>query len=241
MKQHTSISSKKRILSTSIITLTLVALGIVLIYGFSILQSKAPDDDGERQKEANKIVETPPKEQTQTEIRKNPLVVLETSMGTIRLELNYEKAPRTVENFLHYVDSGYYTGTVFHRVIPDFMIQGGGMNENLEELQTSPPIRNEANNGLSNKRGTIAMARTAFVHSATSQFFINVADNPYLDYRDNTAAGYGYCVFGRVISGMDTVDKIVNVPTHTVEPHSDVPVESIVIEDARRVETQNPE
>ncbi len=160
----------------------------------------------------------------------NPQVVIHTSMGDIGLELYADKAPVSVENFIRYANSGFYDGTIFHRVISHFMIQGGGLTPDLKDKPTSEPIVNEAVNGLSNKRGTIAMARTGNPHSATSQFFINVQDNGNLDYTDqNSSRGWGYAVFGKVTSGMDVVDKIRFVETKTVPPYSDVPVEPVVI------------
>lgn len=241
MKRHTSVSSKKRLLSAFFITLTLVALGVVLFYGFSSLQTNALKNQDELQKEANKSVGAPEnKDSIQAEKKTVPegktIVILETSLGEIKIQLDPEKAPLTVENFLQYVNSGFYDGTIFHRVIPGFVIQGGGLTEELEMKKGFPAIRNEAKNGLTNQRGTIAMARTMFVHSATSQFFINLADNPHLDYKDDTSSGYGYCVFGKVVDGMDVVDRIANVPTHNVEYYSDVPVEPIKIYRARQGE-----
>ncbi|TCL65345.1 peptidyl-prolyl cis-trans isomerase A (cyclophilin A)/peptidyl-prolyl cis-trans isomerase B (cyclophilin B) [Hydrogenispora ethanolica] len=167
----------------------------------------------------------------------NPQVELETSLGTIRLELFPELAPVTVANFLHYVDTGFYAGTVFHRVIANFMIQGGGLTEDMTEKANAAPIKNEAGNGLSNRRGSIAMARTQVVDSATSQFFINVVDNPFLNHRDNSAGGFGYCVFGTVTAGMDVVDRIKGVPTHSVSYYEDVPVEPVKIVSAKRVDS----
>lgn len=158
-----------------------------------------------------------------------PVVVLKTSLGDIRLELDAEKAPVTVENFLKYVKSGFYERTMFHRVIPGFMIQGGGFTSGMSEKNTYPPIKNEAANRLPNKRGTIAMARTAEVDSATSQFFINVADNSFLNYKGSSAQRFGYCVFGRVTQGMNIVDKIAQVKTHIVPPYEDVPVKDVLI------------
>jgi cyclophilin family peptidyl-prolyl cis-trans isomerase len=160
----------------------------------------------------------------------NPKVVIHTSMGDIGLELYADQAPVSVENFIRYANSGFYDGTVFHRVISHFMIQGGGLTPDLTDKPTSEPIINEAINGLSNKRGTVAMARTGNPHSATSQFFINVQDNGNLDYTDqNSSRGWGYAVFGKVTSGMDVVDKIRFVETRTVPPYSDVPVEPVLI------------
>lgn len=159
-----------------------------------------------------------------------PRVRLETSKGPIVLELEAEKAPQTVRNFLQYVRSGFYAGTIFHRVIPGFMVQGGGMGVDLARKATNPPVVNEASNGLKNVRGTVAMARTAEVHSATSQFFINLKDNPHLDHRGSTASEFGYCVFGRVVEGMEVVDAIAAVPTGPRGPFpADVPVENVTI------------
>ena len=157
------------------------------------------------------------------------MVKMHTSMGTIVLQLNPEKAPDTVKNFLQYAKEGFYDGTIFHRVISNFMIQGGGMEAGMKEKQNRSPIQNEADNGLSNSRGTIAMARTPNPHSATSQFFINVADNTFLDFKSPSADGYGYCVFGEVVDGMDVVDAIKNVATSSHGMHQDVPKQDVVI------------
>ena len=165
---------------------------------------------------------------------KKPRVALETSLGRIVLELDAEKAPVTVANFLSYVEAKHYDGTVFHRVIDNFMIQGGGYDADLQEKRTGDPIKNEAGNGLANLRGTIAMARTAVPDSATAQFFINVKDNPFLD-RARAADRVGYAVFGRVVEGMDVVDKIKAVRTGRVGPLNDVPVEPVVIKSARKL------
>jgi len=169
------------------------------------------------------------------EKKKNPVVVLDTSMGSIKVELYADKAPVTVKNFLEYVNSGHYDGTVFHRVIPNFMIQGGGMTADLKEKKSRAPIKNEAGNGLKNERGTLAMARTSVVDSATAQFFINVKDNDFLNHRDETSQGFGYAVFGKVIEGMDVVDKIKAVPTGSRSGHQDVPLEAVVIKSAKEV------
>lgn len=158
-------------------------------------------------------------------------VRLATSAGDIVLELDREKAPKTVENFIGYVKSGHYTGTVFHRVIPSFMIQGGGMDKNMVEKKTGAPIPLESRNGLRNERGTVAMARTSDPNSATAQFFINVQDNAFLD-QPNSRDGNGYAVFGKVIEGMEVVDRIREVPTTTKPPHQNVPVDPIVIKKA---------
>lgn len=168
----------------------------------------------------------------------NPTATFHTSMGKFQVELYPAKAPGTVENFISYANNGYYNGTIFHRVIDTFMIQGGGFTPDMQKKATGEPIRNEANNGLSNSRGTISMARTNDPHSATSQFFINVQNNRTLDYvSENNSREWGYTVFGRVTEGMDVVDEIRFVETTNVGVYSDVPVEPVVIE---RVEIINP-
>ena len=158
------------------------------------------------------------------------MVTLHTSMGDITLELDAEKAPKTVANFLQYARDGFYDGTIFHRVINNFMIQGGGMTADMTQKTTRAPVENEANNGLKNKTGTIAMARTNDPHSATAQFFINVADNDFLDHRAPTAQGWGYAVFGKVTAGMDVVEKIKAVATGSKGFHQDVPRDAATIE-----------
>ncbi len=160
------------------------------------------------------------------------MVNLHTNFGTITLELDAAKAPDTVENFLQYVRDGFYDNTLFHRVIDGFMIQGGGFTPEMAQKPTRAPVQNEAHNGLKNEIYTIAMARTPDPHSATAQFFINVADNGFLDFREPTAQGYGYCVFGRVVAGQDVVDRIKKVKTGNRAGHQDVPVEPVVIERA---------
>jgi cyclophilin family peptidyl-prolyl cis-trans isomerase len=165
------------------------------------------------------------------------LVQLETSMGVIKLELYPEKAPVSVKNFLTYVREGHYDGLIFHRVIADFMIQGGGFTKEMQERKSKhPPIRNEADNGLKNDRGTVAMARTGVVDSATAQFFINTVNNDFLNHRGKTPQGYGYAVFGKVIEGMDAVDKIRAVPTGSAGGHQDVPKSPVVILKASVIE-----
>ena len=156
-------------------------------------------------------------------------VTLETTLGNIVLELDEEKAPETVKNFLSYVNDGFFDGTIFHRVIPNFMIQGGGFMPGMVQKKCEAPIKNEADNGLANDRGTIAMARTNDPHSATAQFFINHNDNAFLNHTAPSGAGWGYCVFGKVTDGMDTVDSIAAVSTGTDSGHGDVPVETITI------------
>jgi len=165
------------------------------------------------------------------------MVILHTNMGAIQLELDAAKAPDTVANFVQYVRDGHYDGTTFHRVIDGFMIQGGGFTPDMQQKPTRPPIQNEAHNGLKNVAYSIAMARTPNPHSATSQFFINVANNSFLDYVEPTAQGYGYCVFGRVTQGQDVVDRIKKVDTGTRNGHQDVPREDVIIERAELVES----
>ncbi len=220
MKKPTKQAKQSYFLLITVILVGLVLLGILLI-GFI-------------PKKETTTVEQPHFEQ----FTSNPQVILETSFGPIVLELYHEQAPITVTNFLRYVDSHFYDGTIFHRVIPGFMIQGGGFTEAMEEKRTEAPIKNEAGNGLSNLRGTVAMARTAVVDSATSQFFINTVDNFYLDHRDKSVEGYGYCVFGQVIEGLEIVDQIQKVPTKTLGYFQDVPKEPVIILSARRVESE---
>ena len=162
----------------------------------------------------------------------NPTVLLETTSGDILIELFEDKAPETVANFLTYVKEGFYEDTIFHRVIKGFMIQGGGLTMKMEDKPTHAPIKNEAANGLKNERGTVAMARTSDPHSATAQFFINTVDNDFLNFTSPDPQGYGYCVFGKVIEGMDVVDKIEKLKTRSVGYHSDVPVDSVLITSA---------
>jgi len=163
------------------------------------------------------------------------MVVLKTNQGDIRIELDAENAPASVANFLQYVRDGHYDNTVFHRVIPGFMIQGGGMEPGMKQKTTRAPVANEATNGVKNKRYTVAMARTSEPHSATAQFFINVADNSFLDYTAPSANGWGYCVFGRVVGGTDVVDKIEKVATANSGFHQNVPREDVVILKAEEV------
>lgn len=165
-----------------------------------------------------------------------PQVKLETSLGAIVIELNDEKAPNTVANFISYVEDGFYNGTVFHRVIKDFMIQGGGFTEEFVQKSPKAPIKNEANNGLGNVRGSIAMARTGDPHSATAQFFINTVDNVFLNFRGEQGSAWGYAVFGEVVEGMDVVDTIREVSTSNKGAHQDVPNDNVVIISATIVE-----
>jgi|SRR4051794_12630160 len=163
----------------------------------------------------------------------NPVVVIDTSLGSITVELDAEKAPVTVANFLSYVDAKHYDGTIFHRVIPDFMVQGGGFQPGMSQKPTKAAIKNESSNGLTNSRGTLAMARTSAPDSATAQFFINVQDNKFLD-KSQSRDGVGYCVFGKVTDGLDVVDKIKAVKTGNKSGHGDVPLEDVVINSVRR-------
>lgn len=164
---------------------------------------------------------------------KNPVVTMSTNMGDIRIELNADKAPLTTKNFLDYVNAGHFDGLIFHRVIPGFMIQGGGFDPGMSQKQTKSPIKNEAANGLKNVTGSIAMARTNVVDSATAQFFINVKDNDFLDHKNTSADGYGYAVFGQVIEGMDVVHSIEKVKTGNRGGHQDVPAQAVVINSAK--------
>jgi cyclophilin family peptidyl-prolyl cis-trans isomerase len=184
---------------------------------------------GQEPKDPSPQVAPAPGEDAKSAESDHPQVALKTSMGIIVLKLDRKRAPVTVENFLRYAKDGFYNGTLFHRVIPDFMIQGGGMEPGMKKKPTRSPIKNEATNGLKNKTGTVAMARTSVVDSATGQFFINCKDNSFLDHRDTTSRGYGYAVFGKVVEGMDVVRKIEKAPTGAKGGHGDVPVEDITI------------
>ena len=160
----------------------------------------------------------------------NPIVIFETTMGEIKIELDMQNAPNTSENFLAYVDDGYFVGTTFHRIIPNFMVQGGGITEDMADKPSKhTPIQNEANNGIKNDRGTLAMARTGDPHSATSQFFINHADNAFLNFTSESTQGWGYAVFGKVVEGMDVVDAMAQVSTGDKGGHQNVPLEPITI------------
>ncbi len=173
--------------------------------------------------------------QKMTNPTKNPVVLFKTTQGDIKVELYADKAPETVKNVLQYVNEGFYNHTIFHRVIDGFMIQGGGFTADMQQKPTHAPVKNEADNGLTNKRGSIAMARTSDINSATAQFFINVVDNPMLNFRGKTSRDYGYCVFGQVIDGMDVVDKIRKVKTSTKGPFENVPVEKVEIIEAKQL------
>ena len=173
--------------------------------------------------------------------QENPRVVFETNMGDIELELYPKKAPVSVANFLDYVNSGFYTNTIFHRVIAGFMIQGGGFDTDLNRQSTNDPIVNEATNGLRNDRGTLAYARTNVINSATSQFFINLVDNDYLNYKNDTPQGYGYAVFGKVVKGMNVVDKIARVKTGVQKGMNDVPKKPVIVLGASVVSSEKKE
>jgi len=164
----------------------------------------------------------------------NPIVVMETSEGTVKIELWADRAPGTVANFLRYVDEGFYNGTIFHRVIADFMIQGGGFTPDMKQKKPRDSIKNEAAPELKNERGTLAMARTNLVHSATSQFFINVVDNAFLNQKNKTPTGFGYAVFGKVVEGMDVVDRIREVKTISYGQHENVPASPVLITGIQR-------
>jgi cyclophilin family peptidyl-prolyl cis-trans isomerase len=167
-----------------------------------------------------------------------PLVLVKTSMGDIKIELWPDKAPVTVKNFLRYVDEGFFDGLTFHRVVPGFVIQGGGFSPDMQQKPTYQPIKNEAAGDVKNLRGTLSMARTPVVDSATSQFFINLKDNDFLDHKDETPGGFGYAVFGKVVEGMDVVDRIAAVKTANKGPHQNVPVEPVVMEEAKQVKAE---
>ena len=178
----------------------------------------------------------PGSSEAQSEARGGTQVVISTSKGDVRAELFDAQSPETVQNFLSYVDDEFYDGTIFHRVIRGFMIQGGGLTPDMRQKKTRAPVTNEATNGLKNETGTLAMARTIDLHSATAQFFINVADNDFLDHKDESIRGFGYCVFGRVVDGMGVVNDIETVQTGKQGGHADVPKEPVVIHSIRRVE-----
>jgi cyclophilin family peptidyl-prolyl cis-trans isomerase len=229
-------------------TVTAVLLGLALVAGCPKTPESTPSSPAAKPEPTPETkasepakTETETKTKTKTEAKteavpEKPVVELSTSMGTIKLELYPKKAPKTVANFLKYVRAGHYTGTIFHRVIPTFMIQGGGFDASLNEKPTQPPIENEADNGLTHERGTLAMARTPNPHSAGAQFFINTVANAFLNHREKSMDGWGYCVFGKVIEGMEVVDKIKDVQTGPKGQFpKDVPQTDVVIKEAKLV------
>ena len=216
--------------------MTLVLLPAVCCLAF---RSDHPESSGVTKEDNPKATKKDDPEVTKRDNPKvkkkdNVVVVIETSMGAIEVELWADRAPITVANFLSYADKGFYDGTIFHRIIKDFMAQGGGFTPDMKQKPTDRQIKNEAGNGAKNERGTLAMARTNVVDSATAQFFINLADNDFLNHRDETPAGFGYAVFGRVIEGMDVVDAMAKITTGQRGPYKDVPVEPVTIKTIRR-------
>ena len=210
-------------------TVFIVCLALVTIF---VPQSGNP--------QTKAVVQAPPLQgPAPTPAPGNPVVLLSTSMGNVTLELFKDRAPVSVDNFLQYVAEGHYEGTIFHRVKAGFMVQGGGYTESMVEKPTRAPILNEATNGLRNSRGTLAMARMRALRSATSQFYINVADNSALDHRGYSPDDFGYAVFGRVLAGMDVVDKIAATPTHASGDHEDVPVAPVVIKKVSVIRTEH--
>ncbi len=209
-------------------------IGIPPVPGGAVEESAEIAEEAAVEEEVVEVAEEPAPMVEQA--KETDMVIIKTTLGDIKVKLAADKAPLTVANFLAYADAGHYNGTIFHRVIDGFMIQGGGFDAKMNQKPTRAPIKNEAANGLQNKRGTIAMARTAVVDSATSQFFINVKDNGFLDFRAPNPQGFGYCVFGEVVEGMDVVDKIKGARTGVQAGMSDVPVETIEIVSVTRAE-----
>ena len=209
-------------------------IGIPPVPGGAVEESAEIAEEAAVEEEVVEVAEEPAPMVEQA--KETDMVIIKTTLGDIKVKLAADKAPLTVANFLDYADAGHYNGTIFHRVIDGFMIQGGGFDAKMNQKPTRAPIKNEAANGLQNKRGTIAMARTAVVDSATSQFFINVKDNAFLDFRAPNPQGFGYCVFGEVVEGMDVVDKIKSARTGVQAGMSDVPVETIEIVSVTRAE-----
>lgn len=198
-------------------------------------EQQAEEAEAEVKAEEPQVVPEPVPEPIEPE-RKIAMILMKTSKGDIKIQLNEEKAPKTCENFLKYVEAGHYSGTIFHRVIDGFMIQGGGFDEAMNQKPAPDTVENEADNGLANNTGTIAMARTQDPHSASAQFFINVKDNAFLNHTSKDLRGWGYCVFGEVVEGMDVVNQIKDVPTGNAGYHQDVPKEAIVINEVIVVE-----
>jgi cyclophilin family peptidyl-prolyl cis-trans isomerase len=216
-----------------LLNVALAAMAI-LASAVSISAAQATTDTAATKSETKTEKKTEKKDNAKAGAKKMTTVVIETSLGNIEVELNAEKAPISTENFLKYVDKKHYDGTIFHRVISNFMIQGGGMTEKMDEKKSDAPIKNEAANGLKNDRGTLAMARTSVVDSATAQFFINVQDNDFLNHKAANPRDFGYAVFGKVTSGMDVVDKIKAVPTGMTGGMQDVPKTPVVMKSVRR-------
>ena len=205
-------------------------VGVALLCGSACAQDLGQKTDGTEPEQA----------ETATKGGRNPMVIIETSKGTIKAELWPDKAKQTVANFLGYADDKFYDGLIFHRVIKNFMIQGGGFTPDMQQKPAKAAIRNEARSDVRNLRGTLAMARTMDVDSATSQFFINLVDNGFLDHKDKSPRGFGYCVFGKVVEGMDVVDAIAAVETGSHGPFQDVPRETVEIISIRRADTASP-
>ena len=203
---------------------------IILFFSFFMILTGCNAEESTTKPEASNETKTTTETKPSGEkMSANPIIKMETSKGTITIELDAEKAPNSAANMVSYVRDGFYDGLIYHRVIPGFMIQGGGMHEDMSEKKNNAPIKNEANNGLKNNRGTLAMARTNDPHSATSQFFINLKDNDFLNYTSESPAGWGYAVFGKVTDGMDVVDEIAKVATGNNRGHGDVPLEAVTI------------
>ena len=204
---------------------------ISILFAFFFLITGCNATEPSATEKSEKTTENQPNEATKSgeKMSANPKIKLETSKGTMMIELDAEKAPLSSANFVQYVNDGFYDGLIFHRVIPNFMVQGGGMNPDMSEKGNKTPIKNEANNGLKNDRGTLAMARTNDPHSATSQFFINLKDNDFLNHTSESPAGWGYAVFGKVTDGMDVIDEIAKVKTGNHGHHGDVPLEPVLI------------
>ncbi len=218
----------------SALTAIAFTAGIFSVTPACVAAESKPDAKSQAKSDAKTEKKTEKKDNAKAGAKKMTTVVIETSMGNIEVELNGEKAPISTENFLKYVDKKHYDGTIFHRIISNFMVQGGGMTEKMDEKKSDAPIKNEAANGLKNDRGTLAMARTSVVDSATGQFFINVVDNDFLNRKAPNPRDFGYAVFGKVTAGMDVVDKIKAVPTGVTGGMQDVPKTAVVIKTVRR-------
>jgi cyclophilin family peptidyl-prolyl cis-trans isomerase len=215
----------------------LIHLAAALVFGLCLLSCTAYAQDAKPAAPAQDPAATTPETAAADETQPSrPRLRVATDRGDFTIEVFPDKAPRTVENFLAYVDDGFYANTVFHRVIPEFMIQGGGFTEDLTQKPTRSPVPNEADNGLVNTRGTLAIARTNNPHSATAQFFVNVIDNHYLNHRSKSVQGWGYTVFGEVVEGMDVVDAISKTPTRVQGPMQNLPVDPVVIESITRID-----